>query len=206
MRVAFLHVGMHTLLPAIMVASVRKQMPGVEIIQMTCPRTETIPGVNFRSEIDYEPDYKDQLMVYRLLHLSRLEAPLLILDTDVIVQSDLRPLFDQDFDVAMVNRGTGPIVLSDFTIPPMPYNSGVIAVKSDAFLKAWSSYELTNELRGWWGDQVALAETAKAFNVLELPDDFNYSPSKRKEDVTQKKIVHYKGRRKPWMLERLTVS
>jgi hypothetical protein len=40
-------------------------------------------------------------------------------------------------------------------------------------------------------------------NVLELScNEFNYSPSQELEDVSGKYVVHYKGKRKKWMLEK----
>lgn len=204
MIVAFLLVGeSQRQIAERMVASVRKTMPAVPIVHM---RDEATPEVADCSSQVIPWDGK-RLMTYRGQHLAALEhGDVLSLDTDVIVQKDLRPVFHRHFDVALTKR-KGPILdPAGIDIAKlMPYNTGVMFCKRAAF---WARiYDLIKsmpeEAQGWWGDQMAVKAAAPEFNTLELPcSTYNYTPSVESEDVSDKAVVHYKGNRKDWMLRR----
>src|SRR5688572_17696539 len=122
LSVCFLHVGADQAIPSLMVASVKTAMPGAEIVQMTDQATPAVPGVG--SMIRQEWDGK-KLMVFRLAHLAAFErGPCVILDTDVIVQRSLAPVFERSFDVALTVRHEAVKTLDKTKnlTPQMPYN------------------------------------------------------------------------------------
>jgi len=205
--VCFLHVGPHHAIPSFMVASVKAAMPGAEIVQMTDQVTAPVPGVD--SVVRHEWDGA-KLMIFRIAHLAALErAACVILDTDVIVQRSLAPVFEQAFDVALTVRHE-PVKTFDKTrdlAAEMPYNTGVMFSREPRFWKAALECcrGLPEKQHDWWGDQVSVKAVADSgqFNVLELPCDvYNYSPSTESEDVGARHVVHYKGARKVWMKQR----
>jgi hypothetical protein len=198
-KVAFLHVGDDLRLPTIMAASAKRL--GYGLVQMTDERSPAVPGVDAVTRLAWDGE---RLMTYRLQHLAALAGPALIVDTDVMIVRDVRAVWEREFDVALTRR-TGPAL--DPTgvdlAEVMPYNTGVMFSRSQAF---WQRcYDLCREFppeaQRWYGDQYAVRFAAPEFNVLELPvDPYNYSPATPEEDVSGKLIVHYKGKRKDWML------
>lgn len=200
-KVTFLHVGEDTRLPDIMVQSVKDALGGVEIIQMTdmvSPEIKGVTGVSRRV-------YDGNLMTFRMEHLAALEGNWITLDTDIVVLKDFRDVFDKDFDVALTKR-TGQILDPDGNdiAAIMPFNTGVMFSRNQSF---WTNAlkvlkKMPESAHKWWGDQLSVRLTAETgvFNVLELDcDDYNYSPN-TETSVKDCYVVHYKGKRKEWML------
>lgn len=194
MKVAFLHARQNPVFAEIMLKSVRKHMPGMECVHLTDDDTPAIEGCTvIRKTWEKNP------MLFKMRHLSELDGETIILDTDVIVRADLREVFEYDFDVALTRR-KGPIFDSngnDVTIP-MPYNCGVMFCRNPAFWKAclaWCPPDV-----GWYADQLAVAAVSPDFHTMALDGNvWNYTPNGPDDDVSSKKVVHYKGLRKEWM-------
>jgi hypothetical protein len=203
MIVSFLHVGPDPTLAEIMVASVKRHMPTVPIIHMRDEATPQIAGCSSQV-IPWDGRH---LMTYRLQHLAAMpKREMATLDTDVVVQKDLRPVFWRPFQVALTKR-KGPIYDPNGVdlAQEMPYNAGVVFTRSAAFWTdcyAWCR-ESPEALQTWYGDQHALKRFAKDYEALELDcGHWNYTPATADEDVSHKAIVHFKGRRKQWMIDR----
>lgn len=65
-------------------------------------------------------------------------------------------------------------------------------------------HTLPEQERKWYGDQLAVAHVVRSgkFKVLTLPCDiFNYTPRTELDDLSDRAIVHYKGKRKEWLLK-----
>jgi len=206
--VAFLHIGDDHVLPRIMLASVRRAMPEARIVQLTDETTAPMAQVD---EVVRKPYDGTHLMTFRLRHMADLQPRnTLFLDTDVVVQHDLAFLFGQEFDVALTRRtGSIPDPNGVDGAALMPYNTGVMLSKASGwdFWRQSCEYceSLHEQHRRWWGDQFAVREIAarSTFRVLDIPCDiYNYSPTFENEDVSARFVVHYKGRRKAWMLAR----
>jgi hypothetical protein len=203
--VAFLLVGEEQRpLAERMVASVKRHMRTVPIIHMRDQNTKPVKGSYSTQMLEWDGKY---LMTYRLRHLAALPDPeVLILDTDTIVQADVRKIFYRSFDVALTKRD-GPILdPNGIDIAKlMPFNTGVMFSKSRKFwhdCHEWCA-AAPESIQNWWGDQLAVKAIAPKYRVLELPcDTYNYSPDTRDEDTTGRLILHYKGKRKQWMLDK----
>lgn len=199
-KVTFLHVGNDVSLAELMVKSVKKAMQGVEVIQLTDMVTPQIKGV---SSVVRKP-YSGYLMTFRLEHLADLNGEWITLDTDVIVNKDLREVFNQDFDVALTRRYQPIIDENGINIvDSMPYNTGVMFSRNKIFWKNAHKLLLNmpESAHRWWGDQLSVSQASKSkhFNVLELDcNKYNYTPlnDKDKQDVF---VYHFKGNRKDWM-------
>lgn len=201
MIVAFLHVGEDTRLPAKMVEHVRRTMPQHAILHMTDSVTPSVTA-DRRQELPYDGS---RLMTYRLQHLAEVAEPMIVLDTDVIVQADLSAVFDKDFDVALTKRKGRILYGGKDIVASMPYNTGLMFSRNPEFWR--DAYALCRkapqDMQRWFGDQLCVAAVAKSgkYKVLELPcSKFNYTPATQNEDVSAKFAVHYKGQRKDWML------
>jgi len=187
----------------LLIASIRDAIKDAHITQMTNEHTKPILGVD---DVIVRSVGKQGLMESRVDHYAHFPHEVLFLDPDIIVRKDPWDAFDQDFDVALTRRVGELFVDGVNTNGTMPYNTGVSFSRNGKFWKA-----VHKEMRGmsfkdrsWFGEQMAVANVVKSgrFNVLELScADYNYSPNKQDEDVSEKYITHYKGPvRKQWML------
>lgn len=208
MIVAFMLVGEgQVTLAERMVASVRKAMGNVHVLQQSDMDTTVVQGVN---EVSRKP-CDGNLMPFRFKHLRDIWADTLVLDTDTILQTDPRchPDLAGDWDVALTKR-RGPIYDKNGTdvAKLYPYNTGVMLCRDRSF---WVdcldclTQQQDKDLDKWYGDQFAVRVVAESgkYRVRELPcSDWNYTPGSAKEDVSTRHVVHYKGARKQWMIDR----
>lgn len=187
-------------LAEVMTASVRKHMPTAELIHVVENGGKKLACFDSVIHINPDGDFVDQL----LRVMSSIDGNVISLDYDIIVQDDLTPIFDQPFDVAFTKR---PEV--DKTVAKSlqaSYNMGVIFSRSPEFWKyAKAIYDVQPDRDGWLRSQSLVSQIAlylsDRFKMIELPGEvYNYSPMMREEDVSMRKIVHYKGKRKYWML------
>jgi hypothetical protein len=165
-----------------MLRSVRRSMPSVKIARLESP---------------------EQPMALAILDSrSRVSGEWLFLDTDVLVRKDVRQVFDGAFEIAVADR-VGTFEAGDAFMARMPYNSGVAFSRSQAFWQAcvarcWS-YKPGRQ--AWMGDQQAMNEViaTQVFSLAVVPSAYNYPPQSPDEDVSDKAILHLKGRRKKWL-------
>lgn len=206
MIVAFMHIvddkkfkytkNDHRIVP-FMVESVKRTMPNVDIVHLTDEATESIPGtITYR-----RPFTHDNPTLFRMQQLKDLDGEVLILDTDIVVQKDMRHVFAFDFDVALTWRSDKIIDVNGVDLTKlMPYNTGVVFSRSRKFWEECVEWASDKEA-GWYTDQGAVAVISHNFNVLKLHcDNFNYAPFRKDEDLSSRYAVHYKGNRKSFIL------
>jgi lipopolysaccharide biosynthesis glycosyltransferase len=199
MNINFLHVGQDVTLPTRMVESVLATHKGANIIQLTDESTPIIKGV---SSVVRKP-YNGQIMLFRMQHLADLRGEWITIDTDMIVKKDLSHVFDKDFDVALTRR-YGVILDANGTdiVKEMPYNCGLMFSRNHEFWKDCLKLMnvMTDDLKQWWGDQVAVKAMADSYDVLELDcAEYNYTP-KNADERKDVYVYHFKGQRKAWMM------
>ncbi len=208
--IAFLYAGrIPRELAQIMVASVKQAMPHAKVVQLTDNNTKPILGVD---EVIRKYWDGQRLMPYRFLHMKEFPEPnALFLDYDVVVLKDFSHLFEDDFDVGLTYRDeTDPSLrLSPLVQETMPYNTGVMLSKLSGRGFWEEAYEIClgmpDQSQGWWGDQLAIKKLADrtTLKLKKYPCAlFNYSPAHWEEDLSEKFVIHYKGKnRKVWMLD-----
>jgi hypothetical protein len=172
------------------------------MLQLTDEDTPVIDGCTAR-----RLPWDERVMLWRMRHLSDIDkGEVLVLDTDVIVQADLRPVFWKPFDVALTRR-EGPILDPQGidVAKLMPFNCGVMFSRRRKFFHECAELmeHMPPEIGGWYGDQLAVKHFAPRYETLVLECDvYNYTPSTAAEDVSSRKAVHYKGKRKQWMVDK----
>ncbi len=190
-------------LPALMLASVRRAMPDVEIVQFTTDARMRLAEVD-RIVIRPELPLATALLETR----TSVSGDWLFLDTDVIVREDVRHVFDQPFDVAFATReGTlRPHEIGTKFMANNRFNSGVAFSRSQQFWRdALANLRTMSEGRQrWCGDQESLTKIVDSgrYQVRVLPNRYNYPPFTAAERLDDKSIVHFKGKRKAWMQDR----
>lgn len=205
MKIGFFHTGesaVHRRMAALLIGSARRVMPGVEVVQLTDASTTPM------QDVDAVQIYPPAPLALAVLEAyARCDGDWLLVDTDVVIQKDVRHVFEEPFAVAVADReGTlkAKEVGTKF-MTSMPYNKGAVYSRSTTFWKAaadqlrlWPTKQ-----QEWMGDQKAMCAIIRTgrFAVRVLPNTYNYAPLRRDEDVSDKAIVHYKGERKSWLLE-----
>jgi hypothetical protein len=209
MTVGFYYAGPagtdHVRLAGLLLASVRRSMPGVEVVQFTAPGSAAIAGVDHMVVDPPAP-----LALARLRAYAACFGDWLLVDTDVVIQRDVRAVFDAPaFDIAVADRSASlraKEIGSKF-MTRMPYNAGAVFSRTAAFWQAAAAAleQASPKRQAWMGDQQAMCDVIAggAFRVRVLPSGYNYSPHDRDEDLAEQAIVHFKGpNRKAWLLER----
>lgn len=196
----------HYVLADILVRSVRAVMPDVELVHFTDDTSPGVPGVD---RVQRGPG--GRLLQRRLEVYAACDGDWLLLDTDIVVQHDVRHVFARSvtFDVALADRNWNLVKDHYKYSTEMPFNTGVVFQRSGRFyaraLQIWTTYD--REKQGhWWSEQWAVADAAREgrFVVDVLPGMvYNRPPALIDEDLSDAAIVHYKGPiRKLWMTQR----
>ncbi|MFO6418780.1 hypothetical protein ACLBKS_01080 [Hylemonella sp. W303a] len=149
---------------------------------------------------------------------SAFEQPIVMLDSDILINESLAPVFQRSFDVALTWRENDE----------QPVNGGLMILNNQRpemvrrfFEKFMSIYQeqYAEGQAAWFGDQLALRDCLglklKEFSrqdvievdgcrVLLLPCDiYNFSPDNRYEEIADglpgKRVLHFKGERKRLM-------
>lgn len=199
MKLAFLHARQDPKYALLMIESVRKHMPHAQLIHLTDEDTEGIEGC----EVRRRPWHVENPIFLKMEHLREIEGEVLVLDTDVIVQADISPVFGLPFDMALTWRD-GPIFddAGNDVARLMPYNCGVMFQRNPMFWDACLHWCAKNS-PGWYADQLSAVNIAPKFNVLRLHcNNFNYTPRKAEEDVSRRYVVHYKGKSRKFLDQR----
>lgn len=205
MNIAFLFAGaLPVEIADVMVKSVRENIENAYVIQLTDDKTHTLDCVDFVKRL---PDSSD-LIDFRMRHLADLSGDVICLDYDVIVQRDITKVFQQPFDIAFTRRGQDKTASKEVQ-ELSPHNLGVIFQRNEGrrfWDAARSGYKNLQGKDGWmWGQALVsdcIAKLKGDLNILELPGEYyNYTPLTQDEDVRARAVVHYKGKRKHWMLK-----
>lgn len=197
----------------IMVRSAKKHMPWTRVVQFSDEKTGAVKGVDKVRRKPSEP-----MALLRMRHQASVEGDWLFVDTDVVFQRTVRPVFDEaTWDVAMTSRDWHHLRAAAGFSHRMPFNTGVVFSRTHRF---WVEVYrrllmLPESLQEWMGDQEAIGdlvaenEEMRWFRVKHLKGSvYNYPPdiqpkNSESERMTAAAIVHYKGAtRKPLLLER----
>ena len=187
----------------LMLKSARAVMPDVEVWQLTDGDSPELEGVDGVHRIDLPVP----MAVRRMLHNANLEGDWLFIDPDIIIQKDVRHVFDEPFDVALTDR-IGTITYEAEYAKAMPYNLGVSFSRSPKFWQRVLRHlgTLPAKLQHWEGDQLVVCamlrqNLADDFKVKILPGLTYNFPPKFAGDGKDAALVHYKGPRKSYLME-----
>lgn len=198
----------HYLCANVLVRSVRACMPGVPIVHLTDEVSPPVLGVD---EVRRKPHGK--MLGVRLQHYAECEGNWLLLDTDCLVQKDVRVIFagwtgigdSAAFDIALADRNWPHLPQTEEMLRDMPWNTGVAFSRNTKFWaevsRLWHA-QSDEQQRDWFSEQRVAAQVVRSgqFRFRELPGAvYNYPPVTGVEDAA---ILHFKGPRKAKMLER----
>ena len=197
--------GEHLYIGRNLIRSVRENMPGTEVYQLTDEHTPVLDGaIPVRLKGDMP------MAVRRMSHHAMLEGEWLFVDTDCVILKDVSDVFDDPaFDIAVTDRKGSMWEKTAYGMV-MPYNMGVTFSRSPAF---WAEVrlrllELPAAYQRWEGDQRVVCDMIrKGFPAKVLPGKvYNYTPEKRGDPLDHAAIAHFKGPRKHWIGDLWTKS
>lgn len=177
--------GRDTELAKIMVRSVKQWMPWCRVIQLSDEKSSPAGDVEMIVRT-----WKGKFSEWYFGHMESLSVGDFInCEDDTIFKQSVADVFDDPFDIALTVGGNGIM------------NAGVTFVRNKRFYSDMKRfYELTS--KNEWNDmQVARQMTAESglYAVRRLSSKYNHIPS-HPGDVVGAKIVHYKDKRKDWLL------
>lgn len=208
MNFAFLLVGggIDNRLAPIMIKSIRKTHANARIYQITDGATQKSPGVDGVTR-------SGQLLPLMTFGLEGLlclpDEPLIVIDTDVVIQRNLDHVFDEPFDLGVTRRYRAVTIQGESKPHDTPYNGGILFSRNAATVRALydACLEEPEAKQDWFGKEYAMKRIAeeRRLKVKEFPGlEYNFSPDSKNENVDDKYVVHYKGKsRKHWMLEKM---
>ncbi len=210
----------------LMIASARRAYRGhdMRVVQITDEASQAAEDIDVRFNASAKVE-REELMQYRGHCLAEwaleTDRPLIFCDVDLLWNTDaltgcLLPQQDPRYELTAAPPG---IVLTQRKNLLQPYNGGLI-LSQPKQTRFWETYRammksLPEDLRGWWGDQIALAvmmgapEDAKparlrfGSTIACLPVEIVApSPKEKPTQVMENPAVHFKGgKRKPWMAD-----
>ena len=181
-----------------------KSVEGNEVWQITDEEGQAFP----ECEVFRYPRGDDGFVLWRAKAYAAFNRPGLYCDDDMIFQHSFEPLLALDFDVCLTRQDrrvidTNGVCLSDL----MNYNGGFALVRNENYWPhiVMKIEEMRPEQQQWYGDQMAMMKLVNVYKTLILPCSlYNYTPDKYEDslkDMSDKWCVHFKGARKPWMIE-----
>jgi hypothetical protein len=170
------------------------------------------------SEIDPEALMLSRSLAQQdLVNRDDFSLPIVLIDSDILMNGNLEPVFAHDFDVALTWRAS----------VNMPINGGLLILNNrrpEMARKFFNDFvaiyrEKYMDGAGWYGDQLALRDVCgvnyremrrrklieiNGYKILFLPCDiYNFSPEDRFSAVItpilEAVVLHFKGNRKRFM-------
>lgn len=187
------------------VKQARRVMPGVEICHLTDLESRAVPGVTVIRKAPQKS------FTATLADAYALEGDWLFADTDAVIQQSVDDLFrDATWQIGLASRaGTFVDMTEEKSVfmQRMPFNTGIVYSRCPEF---WHEVRhrillLAPKDQQWYGMQLIVADVVDEghYAVRILPNAFNYPPRFPTDDLSEKFVVHYKGPRKKWLLQRI---
>ena len=221
LRVAFLHVGQDTILPRIMIRSIRQFNPDARVTQCSDRATPEVSGVDEVVRLDGDTA---RLMTFRLRSFAGLpiSEPTLFLDTDMVCVDRIDAVSElSEYDVSVCVREFNKDMLFDpramdidlreyegRTLDEVyPYLACAVIAKNPEF---WSLclnnlISLPDKFHRWFGDQEAMRNVIAAgiWSIGRLRESlYACLPDLVDDPAHRPKLVHFKGpMRKQWMID-----
>lgn len=189
--------------------SVRRTMPRVPVVHFTDDQSPAAEGVDQVLRLPKEP-----MARLRMKHHASVSGDWLFVDTDVLIQQDVRRVFDRAFDLAVTIRDWPHVKAAPGFTERMPFNMGVVFSRCAAF---WDDcyrmlQEKPKDLQRWMGDQEVFCDLIAMgrYRVEDVSGTrYNFPPTPEADPKFQSlerdaAILHFKGpQRKVAMLRRI---
>ena len=217
MNFAFIHIYKDILFGKILTYSIKLHHPNSSVIQISDLNAKKIEDVDYieRKKFYYETIMYDFIKAQR--DIINKYGPTVFLDADMIVLKPITEFFsieNYEFSVTqrteenkqlyftpVLHKEKFPELIGKKFGDEMPFNAGIYFCKNSDTLKYMLSIfnKLKSNYYEWYGDQLALRELVKInkFKIKIFNDYiYNYTPNTVDEDLSDKKVLHFKGKTK----------
>jgi hypothetical protein len=217
-KIVFLHVGQDLQQPSLMVRSFRKHNPDFRIVQVTDAITPAVEGVD---EVVRHAESDGGIMLLRMRGFAAVpvDEPTWFFDTDMLCVRPLKLVVPDIIGAAVCQREFGRDAIFNHQFGGMdlreyagrtlgsiyPYVACATYVHGSEFWRdGLAELEtLDPKFHRWYGDQEAIRNlvTSGRQQVQMLPESL-YACLPENASLLPPFIFHYKGQRKPLMLQR----
>ena len=184
-----------------LVKNLREVCPREKLLYVTDDDMPKLFGVDTMRITRNMPLMTWRLKAHQFAHAHADE--ILFVEPDVRLRGNIMGEFaDKDFDIAVTPR-EGDVFLEGEKLKA-PYTQGTTFSRSPNFWREAKLYcqTLPEKEQGWFGDLYSIAHVIDCgmYRVKKLDGAvYNHIPNDPREVVTAK-AVHYKGKRKAWLL------
>lgn len=206
----------NTLMGEMLGYSIKRIYPNHKIIAVIGKNQKKIPY----SDISENYNFSESSIMYDIIHcqlkIVKKYGPTLFLDADMLLTENIDEfvkISKYDMSVTIRPESTLKVKLNENhkkKFPQlfnktfgevMPFNAGIYFCKEKNVLEFMlnSFKKMPKEYFLWYGDQIALdiLYKSKLFNIKIFENDtYNYTPRLNNENILNKKILHFKGRRR----------
>tara|TARA_B100001063_G_C16664342_1_gene502806 strand:+ start:236 stop:889 length:654 start_codon:yes stop_codon:yes gene_type:complete len=196
--------------------SIKKIYPNHKIITVIGKNQKKIPY----SDISETYNFSKSSIMFNIIHcqleIVKKYGPTLFLDTDMLLIKNINEFVELNkYDMSVTIRSEitlktklhedhkikFPKLFNKTFGEVMPYNAGIYFCKEKYVLEYMlnSFKKMPREYFRWYGDQIALNMLYKSnkFNIKIFQDNkYNFTPKSNDENISEKKILHFKGRRR----------
>ncbi len=206
----------NTLMGEMLGYSIKKIYPNHKIITIIGKNQKKIPYSDISETYNFSKSSIMYDIIYCQLEIVKKYGPTLFLDADMLLLQDINEFVDvnkHDMSVTIRSESTLKVKLHEDhkkKYPKlfnktfgevMPYNAGIYFCKEKYVLEFMlnSFKKMPKEYFSWYGDQIALdmLNKNKKFNIKIFDNNkYNFTPKTIDEDISNKYILHFKGRRR----------
>jgi len=206
----------NTLMGEMLGYSIKKIYPNHKIITIIGKNQKKIPYSDISETYNFSKSSIMYDIIYCQLEIVKKYGPTLFLDADMLLLQDIDEFVEinkHDMSVTIRSESTLKVKLHEDhkkKYPKlfnktfgevMPYNAGIYFCKEKYVLEFMlnSFKKMPKEYFSWYGDQIALdmLNKNKKFNIKIFDNNkYNFTPKTIDEDISNKYILHFKGRRR----------
>ena len=206
----------NTLMGEMLGYSIKKIYPIHKIITIIGKNQKKIPYSDISETYNFSKSSIMYDIIYCQLEIVKKYGPTLFLDADMLLLQDIDEFVEinkHDMSVTIRSESTLKVKLHEDhkkKYPKlfnktfgevMPYNAGIYFCKEKYVLEFMlnSFKKMPKEYFSWYGDQIALdmLNKNKKFNIKIFDNNkYNFTPKTIDEDISDKYILHFKGRRR----------
>ena len=206
----------NTLMGEILGYSIKKIYPNHKIITIIGKNQKKIPYSDISEIYNFSKSSIMYDIIYCQLEIVKKYGPTLFLDADMLLLQNIDEFTEiNKHDMSITIRPSStlkvklhedhkkkfPALFNKTFGEVMPYNAGIYFCKEKNVLEFMlNSFEkMPKEYFSWYGDQIALnmLDKSNKFNIKIFENNtYNFTPRSIDEDISDKKILHFKGRKR----------
>ena len=206
--------GKNVIMGELLAQSIKRLYPYNKLIQITDDYSEQINSIDNVERFKFTRSHFMKDCIESQLKIFNKYGPTIFLDADLIVLKKIDDFFEfKDFDFSLTessnlsksiilnnekHKKNFPDLINKTLGETMPYNAGIYCCNKKEPLEFMLNIfkTMNKNYLEWYGDQLALKKLveSKLYKIKVFQESiYNYTPIKSDEDLSNKKILHFKG-------------